>query len=422
MRDQSNWWPLPLVAVLLVMMTSGGWALGYGMPPGVRTPEDTAEAHLGNGYSALTQEHYEDAANEFRAALAINPKLVLRAQFPLAVALFEMHQANDARHELESVRRAVGDHPNILYYLGRLDLENGDFNSAVKNLAKAAANPPFPDTSYYLGFAYFKEGDLGAAERWFEEATRQLPRDSRVPYQLGKLYQKQGRRDEAGRAFAKSEELRKRSANESRVRLECGQEMDQGLPEASAICQQLYDPNDAENLTALGTIYGQHGNLEEALKCFRRAAELEPKSPQMQYNLALVYYQLEQFENARVPLENALKEWTDLFRLNALYGAVLRKLGEGVAAYQALRRAHELNPYDAGTTDLLYSVTLELAEESKRAQKFSDSLQFLQEAIKLRPHDPEPHRRLAEIYTLTRSPQAAAEWREADRLSGSSAN
>ncbi len=423
MRHQSRLWP-KLVAVLLVMTTSVGWALWNGMPPGVETPPDTAEAHLGNGYSALTQEHYEDAANEFRAALAINPKLVLRAQFPLAVALFEMHQAKDARHEFESVRRAVGDHPNILYYLGRLDLENANFNSAVKNLAKAAANPPFPDTSYYLGFAYFKAGDLGAAEKWFEEATRQVPRDSRVPYQLGKLYQKQGRKDEADRAFAKSEELRKRNANDSRVRLECAQTMDQGLrEEASAICEQLYDPNDAQNLTALGTIYGQHGNFEEALKCFRRAAELEPRSPQMQYNLALVYYQLNQFENARLPLENALKEWTDLFRLNALYGAVLRKLGEGSAAHQALRRAHELNPYDSGTADLLYSVTLELAQESKSAQKFSDSLQFLQEAIKLRPGDPEPHRRLAEIYTLTaRSPEAAAEWREAERLSGRSAN
>lgn len=417
MRDNSNLWPLQWIAVLLVVTTSGGWALGL-------TPQDTAEAHLGSGYSALTQERYEDAAKEFRAALAINPKLVLRAQFPLAVALFEMHQAKDARHELESVRRAVGDHPNILYYLGRLDLEDGNFNSAVKNLTNAAANPPFPDTCYYLGFAYFKEGDLGAAEKWFTEATRQLPRDSRVQYQLGKLYQRQGREDEAERAFAKSEELGKRNANDSRGRLECAQKMDQGRgEEARAICEQLFDPNDAQNLTALGTIYGQHGNLEEALKCFQKAAELEPRSPQMQYNLALVYYQLNQFENARAPLENALKEWTDLFRLNALYGAVLRKLGEGVAAYQALHRAHELNPQDSGTADLLYSVTLELAQRSKSAQKFSDSFQYLQEAMKLRPRDPEPHRRLAEIYTLTaRSPQAAAEWREADRLSRSSTN
>ena len=36
--------------------------------------------------------------------------------------------------------------------------------------------------------------------------------------------------------------------------------LDQGLPEQShAICDQLYDPDNAEKLTALGTIYGQHG-------------------------------------------------------------------------------------------------------------------------------------------------------------------
>ncbi len=27
------------------------------------------------------------------------------------------------------------------------------------------------------------------------------------------------------------------------------------------ICEQLYDPNDADKLTELGTIYGQHGDL-----------------------------------------------------------------------------------------------------------------------------------------------------------------
>jgi Flp pilus assembly protein TadD len=47
-----------------------------------------------------------------------------------------------------------------------------------------------------------------------------------------------------------------------------------------------------EKLTALGTIYGQRGDLEAALKPFRRAAELAPQSPQMQYNLALAYFQL----------------------------------------------------------------------------------------------------------------------------------
>jgi Flp pilus assembly protein TadD len=270
---------------------------------------------------------------------------------------------------------------------------------------------------------------LPAAEKWLKEAAQLNPRDARVPYQLGLVYRKEGREEDASKALAASEELRQRDSNESQLRMECGQKLDQGSrEEAHAICEQLYDPDNAEKLTALGTIYGQHGDLEAALKPLRRAAELAPQSPQMQFNLALAYFQLNQFEKAREPLASTLKRWPDLFQLNALYGAVMAKLGEDLAAYQALHHAHQLNPQDAGTTDLLYVTVLNLANansaQKRTAQKnqdgYSESLRYLEEATKLRPQEPEPHRRMAEIYTeMGRPAQASAEQREADRLAKS---
>src|SRR3984893_3434078 len=92
---------------------------------------ETPEAHLGKGYDALKLDRYDLAVSEFRAALEIDPKLVLRARFPLAVALFEQHKSDEARREFEIVRREVGEHPNVLYYLGRLDLEDREFESAI---------------------------------------------------------------------------------------------------------------------------------------------------------------------------------------------------------------------------------------------------------------------------------------------------
>jgi tetratricopeptide (TPR) repeat protein len=384
---------------------------------------DTPEAHLGKGYEALKQDQYDVAVSEFRAALALDPKLVLRARFPLAVALFELHKSDEARREFEDVRREVGDHPNVLYYLGRLDLEDRNFEGAIRNLNQAVVKPPFPDTSYYLGYAHFKQGDLKDAEKWLKEAAQTNPRDARVQYQLGFVYRKEGFEEEARKALALSEELRQRDANESRLRQECGQKLDQGpREEAHAVCEQLYDPDNAEKLTALGTIYGQHGDLEAALKPLRRAAELAPELPQMQYNLALTYYQMNQFEQARAPLANSIKRWPDLFQLNALYGAVLLKLGEDLAAYQALLHAHQLNPQDSGTVDLLYMAALGLAkkglaQKNQSARQYSDSLRYFEEAAKLRPREPAPHQGMAEIYTLTGRPaQASAEQQEADRL------
>ena len=404
--------------VLALLLNTVSVEAAQSPPQSQPASSDNAETHLARGYDALKQDRYDAAVTEFRAALALDPKLVLRAEFPLAVALFELHKPDEARKEFEAVRREAGDHPNILYYLGRLDIEDHQFDSAIRNLSEAAAKPPFPDTAYYLGFAYFKNGDFASAEKWLKQAAEADPRDARIPYQLGLVYRQQGREDEAQKAFALSDSLHQQDDREGRLRVECGQKLDQGPREdARKLCEQLYSPDNAEKLMTLGTIYAQHGDLEDALKPLQRAAELQPQSPQMQYNLALVYFQLNRFEEARIPLVGALKRWPDLFQLNALYGAVLFKLGENQEAYRALEHSHQLNQDDTVTRDMLYDTTMRLAETDQQAKHYTEALRYLAEASKLRPEEPEPHRRMAQLYKLTaRNNEAAAAQQEADRL------
>ena len=67
--------------------------------------------------------------------------------------------------------------------------------------------------------------------------------------------------------------------------------------------------------------------------------------------------------------------------------------------------------------DLLYIAALGLARKSQAAGQYSDSLRYFVEAERLHPQDPEPHGRMAEIYTLTGRPaEAMAEKRKAERL------
>jgi tetratricopeptide (TPR) repeat protein len=137
----------------------------------------------------------------------------------------------------------------------------------------------------------------------------------------------------------------------------------------------------------------------------------------MQYNLALAYYQLSQFEEARAPLSNAVARWPDIFQLAALYGAVLSKLGEDLPAYQALQHAHELNAQDQATGDLLYLTMLALARKAQGDRQYPTALRYFQEATKLKPQEPAPHRGLADVYKLTgRAQQSLSEQRKADRL------
>ena len=414
---------LALWFTLLLIFSS---SLGAGQETAAEAPvASSAETHLGKGYDALKQDRYEEAIQEFRAALAIDPSLVLRARFPLAVALFESHKPDESRQEFEQVRREAGDHPNILYYLGRLDLDSQNFDGAVRNLSKAAAKPPFPDTAYYLGFAYFKNGDLPNAAHWLQEAKNATPHDSRVPYQLGFVYRKQGLAEKAKQEMALSQKLRQKDTDESRIKTECEETLEKGPPAAAhEVCDKLYDPNNADRLTTLGTIYGQHGDLQAALKPLQRAAELAPQNPQMQYNLALNYFQLNRLEDARKPLAEILKRWPDVFQLNFLYGAVLMKIGDLPAAYTALHHARELNPDNPETSMMLYATASDLGQANLKDKNYSEALRYYTEASTARPQESAPHRRLAEIYTLTgQTTEAQLEQEKADQLAkGSTAN
>jgi len=408
-------WMAGVTAALLASML----AFAQGEPAaGTGKASSGADEHLGKGYEALRQDRYDAAVDEFSAALRADPKLALRARFPMAVALFELHKNADARRELETVQREAGKHPNISYYLGRIDLEDRDFKGAVRNFTQAAMTPPFPDTSYYLGFAYSKLEDWASAEKWLDKASRDLPKDARVPYQLSVVYRKQGRNDDAQKAATLAEDIRRSEDEATKLRGECAKKLDLGpREEARQVCDQLYDDNDADKLTELGTIYAQHGDLESAIKPLARAAALSPQSPQMQYNLALVNYQLKHYEEARKGLAPALQRWPDLFQLNSLYGATEMQLGAIEEAHTALHRAYQVNPKDAPTGDLLFTACIELAHKRKADKDFPGALALLQEAAGVRPVEPVPHREMAEVYrSMGKAELAGQEEATADQL------
>jgi tetratricopeptide (TPR) repeat protein len=392
-------------------------------PPQDQAPAQAApqgvEAHLGKGYDAMKNERYPEAVVEFRAALEQDPTLVMRARFPLAVALYEQRDYPAARTEFEKVRNDAGDQPGIYYYLGRIDQEQQNYKGAIALLTKAAAKPPFPDTAFYLGIAYLKNGDEADAEKWLKQATQVDSKDSRAFYQLATLYRKQGRTEEANAAFARTKEEKVASEKLTQLKVQCDQELSHGLTEkAREICEQLDDPNNADQLATLGVLYGQHGFLAEALVPLRRAAELSPGSPQMQYNLAFTYFRLGRYAEAREPLDQATHHWPDLFPLRTLYGTVLWKLGDTAGAYEELTAAYKLNPQDKPNQELLYQATVILADQAESSSATADAIRYWKEAAKLRPAQPEPHHQLSLLYAKTKQPQLARqEQQEADRLS-----
>lgn len=410
---------LTLAALLAASLALAAQPRSQDQPSGATVAADTPEIHLARAHQAFANQRLPEAEREYRAALALDARLTVRARFPLAVVLFGLEKREAARQEFEAVRSETGDNPNLNYYLGRLDLMDGNLDSAIHNFTIAAADPPFPDTDYYLGSAYLKKVDLDSAEKWLKKAAALAPRDARVQTRLGNLYLARGRKEEAEKAFARSAELRQRDLAATQQGLECSRSLaTQPLEQARVVCQKLFDRNDESRLMTLGLLYGQHGDYADAVEPFRIATGLDPDAYETQFNLGLTYFRLKRYGEARAPLERAAALRPDAFEVVAPLGAVLYVLGDDAAAYFVLDHANRLNPQNSDVSGLLAKVALNLAARSWAKTDTARARQYLLRAAEARPNDPEPHRRLAEIDEASGDLAAAQRERDqADRLS-----
>ena len=247
------------------------------------------------------------------------------------------------------------------------------------------------------------------AEKWLKNAQTATPNDARVSYQLGQVYRKQGRDEEARKLLTESSEQRSRDTAESQLRVECAQKLDAGPREdARLFCDQLYDPDSAEKLTALGTVYGQHGDPEAALKPLQRAAELAPQSPQMQYNLALAYLNMQDQRGSKEIVDKSRDLFIEILKtqpndLHARFclGLYYQHVGNNQAAgsneqaLECFEKVHKADPNDP-------YVAYKCAETLLALGRSEEGTKMLQRVVTLDPGFVSAVYRLATQYQRSR--------------------
>jgi|SRR5579863_5390916 len=368
-------------------------------------PDANATAHIGKGYELVQDQRYAEAAQEFRAALALDPSPV-NVRYQLAVCLFALGEHAESRKEFERLRTETNNDASVAYYLARLDLLARDSASAIRRLQTLMAHPPFPDTAFYLGTAYLEQGSLDEAIKWLRQGGQSDPRDFRTHYRLARALQQKGLRAEADHEYTLSTEMREHYNESARQSVACVQAMHtESAAEWREVCNRLFDPGDPDTLTTLGILFGDNGKYEEAIGPLQRAAELDPESFEIYHNLGLTYFRLKRYAEARAPLEKAVNLRPDFFGSNALLGATLYSLKDDPSAYRVLNFAHQLKPDDADTAELLFRISVILGNRSAAAGDYATGLKFLEEAGKLRPANAELQSRIAEIKGLLARPR-----------------
>jgi tetratricopeptide (TPR) repeat protein len=163
----------------------------------------------GEGY-ALRQD-VNDAVKEFQLALQLRPD-----EAELYEALGELYQSKgsdeEARAELEKALSLDPSRTHALCLLGRLYVQKRDAEKAVPYLQTALRyQPDMVEASSLLGTAYVRLGQFARAVPELQKAAA-LDFYGNVHYQLYLAYRKLGQSELAEKALARSQDLRRASA------------------------------------------------------------------------------------------------------------------------------------------------------------------------------------------------------------------
>ncbi len=200
----------------------------------------------------------------------------LEGWIALGRALAEMDSLDRAEKVFEAITEVYPEEAWPYFWLGAVRDEAGRPKEALEPLERAVRlQPLFMEAQIKRADVRFRVGDISGAIETLRFVTQQEPEHyPRVWYNLGLLYLREQRMDEALYAFQQATRL---------------------------------DPDLVDAQVQAGSIYFARGMLQEAADWFRRAIANRPDAPQAYGSLALVYLRTGKVKEARVLLKKVLE-------------------------------------------------------------------------------------------------------------------
>jgi tetratricopeptide (TPR) repeat protein len=191
-------------------------------------------------------------------------------------AAFGLHQAGHLRQAETIYRRILQtspDHPDALHLLGLMARQEGDHESAVELISRAAHINPVAPVYFNLGNAYQSLDRLEDAADSFRRAVALNPEYVSALNNLGIVLQQQGQMEAAINCFREALQLQ---------------------------------PGYAELYSNLGDALRENRQFEIALECIQQAIQLKPDFFNAHLNLGKVFHDLGQSKEALASFQHAL--------------------------------------------------------------------------------------------------------------------
>jgi tetratricopeptide (TPR) repeat protein len=158
----------------------------------VRFTPELASAHYNLGVVLQGQGHAEQAAGEYRLAIALaaDPVEAARAHNNLGILYLMSKNYTAALPELNAAIAANPNEQNSFMGRGMIEMESWNYAAAVADFARAAAISPSPIASFWLGKALESNGDNTRAEQAYATALQLAPGMAEARARLEALHAK----------------------------------------------------------------------------------------------------------------------------------------------------------------------------------------------------------------------------------------
>ena len=338
----------------------------------------------------------EDAIDEFKKAIAIDPKFP-RAHYYLGLTYLLKDGAariSDAEAEFKLEVAANPEEFFANYYLGVVSTIQRKWDIAIELLTRATRlQPNNPDPYFYLGQAYQGVQKHHEAIEMFKKSIALNPdlkhndyQVTNVHFRLGQALLKVGQKDEAQKELKIAADLKaqafKRDEAKGEAFLNAANLSETAFPELRSAetgsdATTVKDPQRLDALKSeavfytnvvaaahqnIGLINAERQKFRVAVDSFAEAAKLNPQIRDIHYNLGLAYFKSESYKDAAAALEKEVKLNPNNLRAKHLLGLSYFSSENYERAAFFLNEVVAAKPDDAS---LYYPLALSLSKQGK---------------------------------------------------------
>jgi tetratricopeptide (TPR) repeat protein len=284
-----------------------------------RQPDLAASKNL-RGVILMRQGNYDQAEAALTEAARIDPKF-WNARFNLAEIPFLKKDWAEARKRFEQLLSTgqtdlAKEASQLIQYKILLTYLMEDKSNMVDSiLAKLELSPDTPAVDYVKAAVALQQKNESEAKDWISAANKNYsPQLNKLfvesLYEIGWLQKPEGQRRASLPLMTAAERTEKTKAL-ARSKFEQSQQAFRQRDFATALKlvdeADKADPNQPATLNLRGEILMQQGKFDDAETVFKKAAKLDPKLRDAQYNLAQIPFKKKEYAKARDRFETLYK-------------------------------------------------------------------------------------------------------------------